>query len=135
MKRAIVCFLVLALVMSLAACSGRGAELVDSDGVTEIRIATLPENGGYDRTYRDPEKIRVITDYVDQLETSPDLFQQGGQANGCVWVITYIYEDGRECTLYQLGYAYFRVNDGDFVQLERSQAMGLEELLKNTPSD
>ena len=137
MKRMLLFALLLMLI--LCACGTgeppevKAADLVRTEGIREIRISHMPEAKSYRRTYLRPEKIKAVTDYLEDLRLTGEI--EENRYCGGVWVITVCYEDGSEVTLYHSCNILFRAEDGIWRKMEHEQAQAFDELIWRMESD
>lgn len=147
MKRLVICIVSIAVALSLSACAGqgavheepdlsteKGADLVASEGVARILISTYPESDIYRRDYTQQDKIGAITDYIDGLDLTSE-FSDDPNIDGMTWVITYVYEDGTEMTMYHVGNMFFLVDGGEYMRMGYEQSQALSALVAEHPSD
>lgn len=139
MKYITVCFLIAALLCALAGCAASqtttGAALASAEQVAEIRVSSLPESDTCRRTYISPEKIKTVTDYIDALTLSAKFPENPNEYAGMTWVITYVYKDGTELTLYHFGNMFFRAGNGSWHRMTYEQAAQLDSIISQNPSD
>jgi len=135
------CFLVLFLIISLAACSSVntapmfGKDPISSQGVSSISVSTLPDSQNYARTYTSPDKLKAITDYIDSLHLSESFPENPDAYVGMTWVITYRYTDGTSLTMYHFGNMFFRVETGTWKRMTYEEANRFSDLISQNPSD
>lgn len=140
MKRIVVCLLLTAFCLTLWACAPKritekGSQHVPSTGVSQIRVRHLPESPEYARTYKDPEKIKAVTDYIDSL-TLDVLFEENpDEYSGSTWEITCTYTDGTEIILYHFGNLFFRVTGNEWRKMDAAQAQAFADLIGRYASD
>ena len=139
MKYITVCFLIAALLCTLAGCAASqtatGAALVSAEQVAEIQISSLPESETNLRSYTSPEKIKAVTDYIDALTLSARFPENPNEYAGMTWVITYVYKDGTKLTLYHFGNMFFRAGNGSWHRMTYEQAAQLDSIISQNLSD
>lgn len=139
MKYITVCFLIAALLCTLAGCAASktltGAALANSENVVQIQISSLPESETYQRSYTSPGKIKAVTDYIDALILSEKFPENPNEYTGMTWVITYVYEDGTQLTSYHFGNMFFRAGTGQWTRMTYEQAERLDSIIAQYPTD
>ena len=139
MKYITVCFLIAALLCTLAGCAASktlaGAALANSENVVQIQVSSLPESETYQRSYTSPEKIKAVTDYIDALILSEKFPENPNEYTGMTWVITYVYKDGTKLTLYHFGNMFFRAGNGSWHRMTYEQAAQLDSIISQNLSD
>lgn len=139
MRKIYLCVLIIILILSMCACAVdttvKGTALVSAEGVTMITVSSIPENDTYNRIYTDSQKISKITEYIDSLTLDTDFSENPNEYTGMTWVITYVYEDGTQITMYHFGNMFFMVNGGKWHHMPHEEAVVFGSLISEHPSD
>ncbi len=136
MKRLIVIIGVLAIVVMLLVTWHSTKNLnIAEDNVTEIVITTLPESETYSRIYTDTEKIKKITGYLNELSLKGNFSENPDEYAGMTYIITLSYVDGSQIVVYHLGNMFLRENDKDWQRMTYNEAVKLDSIIQDNPSD
>ena len=139
MKSISIYFLIAVLLCTLAGCAASttitGASLVSSENVVKVQVSSLPESSETQRTYTSAEKIKAITDHIDNLQLDTKFPENPNDYSGSVWVITYIYADESSLTLYHFGNMFLRTEQSDWTRLTQEQAVKLSYIIAQYASD
>lgn len=139
MKSISIYFLIAVLLCTLAGCAAStiitGASLVSSENVVKIQVSSLPESSETQRTYTSAEKIKAITDHIDNLQLDTKFPENPNDYSGSVWVITYTYADESSLTLYHFGNMFLRTEQSDWTRLTQEQAVKLSYIIAQYASD
>lgn len=141
MKCFSLCFLILLLALSFAACVPHasdpifGKDLASSRDVCSVSVTTLPESKDNARTYTSPDKCRAITDYIDGLQLSDHVSENPDEYAGMTWVITYTYTDGTTLTMYHFGNLFFRTENSAWKRMTYEDASRFRDLIFRNPTD
>lgn len=138
-KKFIAITLVIALLLSLCACSRE--EPTHSDAapgrmVRRIEVAFHPANPDFARTYVTQENMNTLLTLLRDMENAqlpesePDL--EGGQS---YFSATITFANGQQSIYYLLGHSHLRLGDNPWCIITTDQAMEFIEFLRSHPSD
>lgn len=136
MKRLVVIIggIVIISILLVTLNSAQNLNILD-DNITAIVINTLPEREEYSRVYRDTEKIKKITGYLNGLSLKRKFFGNPYEYNGMTYIINISYADGSQNIVYHFGNMFIRKNEGKWKRMTYNEAEKLDKLIQDNPSD
>lgn len=108
---------------------------ISDDNITAIVINTLPKREEYSRVYRDTEKIKKITGYLNGLSLKGKFFENPYKYDGMTYIINISYADGSQNMVYHFGNMFIRKNEGKWKRMTYKEAEKLDKLIQDNPSD
>ena len=119
----------------LAALNSTHSLNISEDNITAIVIDTLPKREEYSRVYRDTEKIKKVTGYLNGLSLKRKFFENPYEYNGMTYIINISYADGSQNLVYHFGNMFIRKNEGKWKRMAYNEAEKLDKLIQDNPSD
>jgi len=108
---------------------------ISDDNITAIVIDTLPKREEYSRLYRDSEKIKKITEYLNGLSLKRKLFENPYEYGGMTYIINISYANGSQNIVYHFGNMLIRKNEDKWKRMTYNEAEKLEKLIQDNLSD
>lgn len=115
-----------AFAMMLLLFSGCGEEpdtasplLSRKEGIAHVEVRSLPE--GYAYSFAEAD-AKAIVDYLSSLQLRSDFQENPNEYTGMTWVISIVYENGAEETVYHFGNMFIRTEGGPWYQMNYEEA-------------
>ncbi len=122
---------ILILVLLLSGCATRRAPVTQV--VTGIQIEFLRPEGVLTRTYSQQESIQSILNYLRIIRPFGPIIPENTHEITCRFTLRYSH--GPDSIFVQQGYDYLRRDDGEWQQIDGTQAQLLYPMLLLLPSD
>ena len=129
MKKPLAILLLLACLLSVAACSGtagKGIILIKEGAVKRISVTSIP--GHYDYSF-EGDAVQPIVRYISELNLTADFPEDPNEYYGMTWVISLEYEDGEALTICHFGNLFIRTADGPWYKMTYEEANRFGTLL------
>lgn len=117
-----------------SAPAGSGHESAPAD-VVKMTVTTLPESDSLARTYTSPEKIAAVMDYLDGLALTDQFPEDPDQYGGQSILLSVWRADGTRQEYVHFGNLFLRQDGGDWKKMKYEDAVRLEAILRENPSD
>ncbi len=101
--------------------------------VTGVQVEYQQHGNTLLRTYTKQENIRSVLTYLRMIRPFGPVIPEGSHEITCLFTLRYSH--GPDSVIVQQGHDYLRRNDGDWEQIDQTQAQLLYPLLLLLPSD
>lgn len=123
--------MVLIFGLLLGGCTSRAEPVARV--VTGVQVEYQQQGNTLLRTYTKQESIQSVLTYLRMIRPFGPVIPEGTQEITCLFTLRYSH--GPDSVIVQHGHDYLRRNDGDWEQIDQTQAQLLYPLLLLLPSD
>jgi len=120
---------------SLGFLSGETPRKGTTRMVTQISVACVPEDASKARIYTESGKIQAVLDYLEGLKLLERNATGSDPYDGATRTITIQYSGGTSKTYYLVHEKFLREGDADWMYVEETPEVSLEEILQANSSD
>lgn len=144
-KHIIVTMLCILIGLMLVACSNN----IDKINLTEkpiaedtivreiksIKITTLPKSEGRERMYTTEDKVEKMREYIDSLDWEDVTSENPDDYTGMTYIVTTEFDDETTKTYSFFANQFLKFDGIEWMKIEESDVVKLENIIKDTPTD